>query len=141
MRWATLALLTLLCACNDLRDFRGGWAGPRVGEVPVLHVGAGSRATLQIDSIDEHGIAGRLAVEGLAPATSFESMPGVEADALANLTFAGNPLRVYFGFIGVPGEPAVILIALFDDRRIEVRLLREGSSPLYAIFALTEAAA
>ena len=132
-------LLAGLAGCNDLRDFRGTWEGARVGDVPVLRVGAGARASLEIDSIDAHGLAGRLAIEGLLPAQSFTSLDGAEADAVANMTFSGAPLRVYLAFVPMPdgGGEALALIALYDDRRVEVRVLRGGSAPLYAIFALT----
>jgi hypothetical protein len=141
VRWATLIAiwaLVGLAACNDLRDFRGGWEGTRVGDSPVLRVGLGDGARLFIDSIDSHGMAGRLAVSGLMPLTEFTSVPGVEADALANLTFAGAPLRVYIAFIAVPdgAGDGTLMIALYDDDRIEVRLLRGGPRPLYAIFTL-----
>jgi len=99
VRWATLVLLTLLAGCNDLRDFRGAWAGPRVGEATPLRVGAGDAANLAIDGIDAHGLTARLSIENLLPETSF---------------------------------------SLYDDRRIEVRVLRGGTLPLYAIYALTE---
>ena len=134
-----LVLVTLLAGCNDLRDFRGTWEGARVGDAEVLRVGAGVRASLTIDSIDAHGLAGRLVIDGLLPEQTLESLPGAEADAVANMTFAGAPLRVYLSFVPIPdgGGEALALIALYDDRRIEVRLLRGGSSPLYAIFALT----
>ena len=139
MRCATLALVTLLAGCNDLRDFRGTWEGARVGDAPVLRVGAGERASLTIDDIDAHGLAGQLAIDGLLPEQAFASLDGAEADALANMTFSGAPLRVYLAFVPVPdgGGDALALIALYDDRRVEVRVLRGGSLPLYAIFALT----
>lgn len=134
-----LALL-LAVACNDLRDFRGGWSGDRVGDAPALRVGAGDRATLAIDGIDAHGLQGRLAIEGLLPETSFATIEGAEADVLANMTFSGSPLRVYLAFVPIPdlGGEAFVVIALYDDRRIQVRVLRGGLQPLYAIFALTE---
>ena len=139
MRCATLVLVTLLAGCNDLRDFRGTWEGARVGDVEVLRVGPGDRASLTIDNIDAHGLAGRLAVDGLLPEQTFESIAGAEADAVANMTFAGAPLRIYLAFVPVPdsGGDALALIALYDDRRVEVRVLRGGARPLYAIFALT----
>jgi hypothetical protein len=139
VRCATLVLVTLLAGCNDLRDFRGTWEGARVGDAPVLRVGAGDRASLTIDNIDAHGLAGRLAIEGLLPEQTLESLSGAEADAVANMTFAGAPLRVYLAFVPIPdgGGEALAMIALYDDRRIEVRVLRGGSTPLYAIFALT----
>jgi len=140
VRWATLVLLVLL-GCNDLRDFRGSWAGARVGDAAALRVGAGNSANLAIDGIDAHGLQGRIAIEGLLPETSFVSLEGAEADVLANLTFSGSPLRVYLAFVPIPdlGGDAFVVVALYDDRRIEVRLLRGGTQPLYAIFALTDA--
>lgn len=132
--------MVLAAGCNDLRDFRGTWDGTRVGEAAPLRVGAGERATLTIESIDAHGLAGRIAIDGLAPDVAFTSLAGAEADALATMSFSGNPLRVYLAFVAVPdgGGDAFAMIALYDDRRIEVRVLRGGSAPIYAIFAMTE---
>jgi hypothetical protein len=141
VRWAPLVLLTLL-ACDDLRGFEGTWRGPRVGAAPALQVGVGdATATLAVDSVTAHGLAARLTIPGLVPETSITTMPGAEADVLAGLTFAGAPLRVYLAFAAVPdgGGEALVVVALYDDRRIEVRLLRGGTAPLYGIFALTEA--
>jgi hypothetical protein len=106
-----------------------------------LRVGAGDAANLAIDGIDAHGLAARLTIDNLLPETAFTSLEGAEADVLANLTFSGGPLRVYLGFVEIPdlGGEAMVIVALYDDRRIEVRLLRGGMQPLYAIFALTEA--
>jgi hypothetical protein len=142
VRWATLVLLTLL-GCNDLRAFRGDWRGPRVGDAAPLRVGVGDgAATLSIDQIDGHGLVARLAVEGLLPEAPITSLAGAEADALAGITFGGAPLRVYLAFVAMPdaGGEALVVVALYDDRRIEVRLLRGGTAPLYGIFALTEPA-
>jgi len=142
VRWATVLLLTLI-ACNDLRDFRGEWRGQRVGDAVPLYAGIGSgavEATLSIDAIDGHGLAGRLAIAGLMQDTSITSLAGAEADVLAGLTFGGSPLRVYLAFAPVLdglGE-ALVMVALYDDRRIEVRVMRGGTAPLYGIFALTE---
>jgi hypothetical protein len=142
VRWATVVLLTLL-GCNDLREFRGAWRGHRVGDAPELHlnIAPATAAALTIDTIDAHGLAARLTIDGLMPETAFASLPGAEADALAGLTFGGAPLRVYLGFVAMPdpGGDAFVVIALYDDRRVEVRVLRGGTSALYGIFALTEA--
>lgn len=112
-----------------------------MGDAPALRVGAGDSADLAIDGIDTHGLSARLAIANLLPETAFTSLAGAEADVLANLTFSGGPLRVYLGFVAIPdlGGEAMVIVALYGDRRIEVRVLRGGAQPLYAIFALTEA--
>lgn len=143
MRWATLVLLVLV-ACSDLRDFHGQWAGPRVGDAQPIHVNVpDGKAILSIDRIDSHGLVARLTVDGLLTETAFTSIPGAEADVLSGITFSGAPLRVYLAFVPVPdgGGDALAIVALYDDRRVEVRLLRGGSAPLYGIYTLTEAAA
>lgn len=143
MRWATPVLLVLV-ACSDLRDFRGEWVGPRVGDAQPLHVNVpDGGATLTIDQIDSHGLAARFMVDGLLPETALTSIPGAEADVLSGITFSGAPLRVYLAFVPVPdgGGDALAIVALYDDRRVEVRLLRGGSRPLYGIYTLTEMAA
>jgi hypothetical protein len=132
--------LAVLAGCNDVRDFRGTWQGDRVGDNPALRVGAGERATLVIDEIDTHGLVARLAIPALVTETTFSSVPGAEADALASMTFPGSPLRVYLAFVAIPdgGGDAFVLVALYDDDRVEVRLLRSGTRPLYGIFALRQ---
>jgi hypothetical protein len=143
VRWATPVLLVLV-ACSDLRDFHGRWVGPRVGDVRPLDLNVpDGNATLSIDRIDGHGLAARLAVDGLLPETALTSIPGAEADVLSGITFSGAPLRVYLAFVPVPdaGGDALAIVALYDDHRIEVRLLRGGSAPLYGIFTLTAATA
>ena len=59
---------------------------------------------------------------------------------LSGITFDGSPSRVYLAFVAIPdgGGEALAVIALYDDKRVEVRVLRGGTQPLYAIFALTQ---
>lgn len=145
MRWTTVTVLAVVAAgCSDLRDYRGDWSGPRVGDAPIVKVGVrdGAFATLTIDDIDAHGLRARMSIDGLVSNGLIESLPGAEADALANMTFAGSPLRVYLAFLAIPdgGGEALTLIALYDDHRVETRVLRGGATPLYAIFAMTETA-
>jgi hypothetical protein len=131
-------LVVTLVACNDLRDFRGTWQGGRVGDTAVLRVGPGDDATLVIDELDGHGLRGTLAIANLLPEAELVSLPGAEADALSDLTFAGSPLRAYLAFVAVPdgGGDAMAIVALYDDRRVELRVLRGGAKPVYAIFQL-----
>jgi hypothetical protein len=148
VRWAALVLVSLLGTllapgCSDLREFRGNWRGERVGDAEVLKIGIAPgpvTAALAIDSIDSRGLTARLAIDGFLPETVIKSLPGAEADVLAGLTFTGSPLRVYLAFAPMAdaGGDALAVVALYDDRRIEVRLLRGGTKPLYDIFALAE---
>lgn len=137
------ACFVALAACNDVRDFAGEWRGDRAGDAPALRVGEGLTATLTIDAVDKHGLRGHLRVvhtDESAPIVDagFQSLEAAEADALSTMTFAGAPVRVYLAFVPAPGGDVLAMIALYDSRRIEVRLLRGGASPLYAIYALAE---
>ena len=141
---AVVALITtvLVVGCQDLRDFQGGWRGARVGETEALRVGFADDVTAALDiaTIDRHGLTGSLTIPGVIDDAAVQSLAGAEADALADITFPGNPLRVYLAFVGAgDAGDALALIALYDDDRIELRILRGGSAPLYGIFALTSA--
>ena len=144
VRWATVALL-LLVGCSDLRDFHGTWSGPRVGDAAPLKAGvpASSSAVLSIDDITVHGLTGRFSVADFLPEAPIASLPGAEADVLSGITFSGAPLRVYLAFAPVPDQhgEALVVVALYDDHRVEARLLRGGDAPLYGIYALREVTA
>jgi hypothetical protein len=139
VRGSIIAFAVLL-ACSDVRDYRGTWAGARVGAAPELHVGVAfdARARLAIDAIDTHGLRGRLDIDGIATSASVLSSPGAEADVLATVTFNGSPTRVYFAFADASdgGGQLLVVIALYSGDRVELRVLRGGPSPVYAIFAL-----
>jgi hypothetical protein len=141
--WVVVSIV-VLGGCTDLRTFRGAWHGPRVGDSPAVKVGVADDATalLTIDAIDSHGVRGTLNVSGLVAGAPFESLAGAEADALAQMTFDGDPLRVYLAFAPISdgGGAALAVIALYADHHVGLRLLRGGAAPLYAIFDLTEGA-
>ena len=134
-----LVCAALLIGCNDLRDFSGTWQGHRVGDDPVLRVGvsATAMATMTVEQSDLHSFRALLAIDGILDPTEITAIQGVEADALSDLTFAGSPLRVFLAFVPMTdgNGDAVAVIGLFDDHRIDVRVMRQGASPLYAIFA------
>ena len=143
VRWATLVLLSLV-ACSDLREFRGTWSG-RLNENAVVLAGisdavARSTSRLAIDVATSHELRARLTIPGLLPETAIATLPQVEADVLSDITFTGAPLKVYLAFAPTTdgGGDALVVIALYDDRRVEVRLVRGGPRSLYGIFALSE---
>lgn len=140
-RQAMVALgLVTLVACNDVRDFRGNWSGPRVGDTPALRLGIRGDATAQlaITSVDRLGLAGTITVTDVATDATIAPLPGAEADRVASLTFDGGPLRVYLSSVTATdgGDAPLAMIALYDDDRVEVRLIRGGARPMYAIFDL-----
>jgi len=129
--------VVLVGACNDLRAFEGTWSGPRVADNVSYGVDASAVATLAIAGIDGHGIHGHLQIPSLVDA-DFASLPAAEADVLSTMTFSGDPMRVYLAFVPATGGDALAMVALYDSRRIEVRVLRGGAVPVYAIFTLSE---
>ena len=134
-----VALSTL--GCTDLRDFEGTWSGPRVGADPVLNVGFddSAQATLIIETVDLDGLRGRLTTSGdeLSDA-EIRPLPSAEADVLGDMSFTGSPARIFLAFADATdgGGAVLVLVALFEDDRVEVRLLRGGPTPLYGIFSL-----
>lgn len=142
MSRATLAIVLALVACNDLRSFAGFWGGPRVGDSQAVRVGItnDARATLDVLRADRDGLQATLSIDGLTLDTPIASIPGAEADVLSNVSFAGSPLRVYFVFVPTTDGKgdAIGLVALYEDRRIEIRVMRGGTAPIYAIFSLDE---
>ena len=109
----------------------------------MLRVGvtATAQASLVVESVDSHGLRAQLAIDGVLEPTELTSLPGAEADALADLTFAGSPLKVFLAFVPMAdgGGDAMVVVGMFDDRRIDLRIMRQGASPIYAIFAFAAA--
>lgn len=130
--------LAAALGCGDLREFHGTWRGPRVGADPALLVGALGDGVVQltIAKVDRNGLHGRVQIAGVVD-SPIDSIPGAEADVLAGMTFDGSPLRVYLAFAEFrPTGSALVVISLYDDHRVELRLIRGSESPIYAIFAL-----
>jgi hypothetical protein len=138
---ALVALLSGLGGCVDLRDFDGTWRGARIGDAAPLRQGfAGdASATLVIEHADLQTLRARLTITGdVLSDALIQPLAGAEADVLSGIRFDGSPVRVYLAFAPASdggGDPLVV-VALYDDQRIEVRVLRGGTAPLYGIFAL-----
>jgi|RhiMetdeSRZDD1v2_1073273.scaffolds.fasta_scaffold1576761_1 hypothetical protein len=140
VRVGVVLVTAAVAACSDLRDYRGAWQGHRIGDSPALRVGLPEAvdATLTISGIDHHGMRARLTVPGVIGDAGVESLAGAEADALSGMTFPGDPLRVYLSFVATTdgGGDVLAVIALYDDDRVELRVLRGGAQPVYGVFAL-----
>jgi len=128
--------------CLDIRDFAGTWSGDRVGDAPALKVGfpARDRATLEITEATLDSLTARLTVDSdVVSDAAIQPIAGAEADALAAMSFAGSPERVYLAFASTAdgGGDALVIVALYGDPRVEVRILRGQPGPLYGVFQLT----
>jgi hypothetical protein len=142
-------LARVLCAtiviagvgCTDVRDFEGTWTGNRVGEAPELRVGFSdtTSATLRIERADLSSLKAHLTMgDDVFQDALIQPIPGSEADVLGTMTFDGSPARVYTAFAPTAdgGGDALVMVSLHQGKRVEVRVLRGGSKPLYGIFAL-----
>lgn len=140
MRLALVVAAIALSGCVDVHELQGDWSGQRIGEVPALRVGfeASASAALELDSVEQGAIAGRLTISGVIDDAQLEPIPGAQADALASLSHGGNPLAVHLAFVETSdgGGPATVFISVYDSDRIEVRVLRGGAQPLYGVFRL-----
>jgi hypothetical protein len=136
---ASLGLVAALAGgCADLRHFEGEWEGvvsPDPAHQRGFSPGARLHATIFCSTRD------RLALDLTLPGAGTEPVPfrpikGASADALGELTFAGDPLRAHLGFVGAPGAEAYLaVVALFPEERIAIRLIR-GPEESYGVFTL-----
>ena len=132
---------TTLLGCLDVRDFEGTWTGTRVGDAAELRVGFADEvgAVLVIEDADLRSLRAQLTLDNdLISAATIQPIPGSQADVLAGITFTGSPSRVYMAFASTSdgGGDATVIVALYNDSRVEVRVMRGGGQPLYGIFLL-----
>jgi len=140
MRALVLVVLLLGAGCEDIRTFEGDWIGPRVGGPEVSRgFGESVSADLTIDNAGLDALAGRLSTsDGLLDNAPTVAIPEAEADSLVSLTFWGAPLRVFLAFAPTTdgAGDVLVLVGLFPDDRIELRLMRGGAAPRYGVFSL-----
>lgn len=134
----SLASLSALVGCDDLKDFRGQYSGLIVeGNFVRSCFGPGTRADLSFDP--DQAIAGAGAT-GLPPntlstsdgtfnATPLEPIGGLPHDPLSQLDFPGpDRLRNYL-LIARPtsgalaGRDALVVISLLASESVEIRII------------------
>jgi hypothetical protein len=139
---AALAALTALAAggCVDLRDFKGNWSGEIVDE-PAIRAGFEATArveALQLDEVTQPSVTARLTTnDGTFANTALVHVTKSTADALATLTFDGNPLQTYLLFAPLAnsaGDDALLVLSLYGDDHLELRVIR--SNDLFGVFYL-----
>lgn len=135
------ATLTSASACVDVRGFTGSWEGPVSAEEALLQGFAPdvSVKPLEVGDITLTEIQATLTTDdGSFSKTRLEPIDRVTGDSLSSITFDGNPLRSYMLFAELATEssadPAWLVLSLFADDRIEVRVMRRNN--LYGVFQL-----
>ena len=141
-RYALLAAVVLsLTGCDDLRGFEGQWSGVRAGSAQPLLVGLSAQTTarLVIDEATGDSFRARLTIgEDVVREAAIQPIPGAEADALKHLSFDGSPARVYLAHAATNdgGGDLLLVISLHSEGRVELRAIRGGQAPIYALFVL-----
>ena len=145
LRPGTLGLLGLVvvgtaagtAGCHDLSSYQGSWAGGLAAD-PTLTQGfvATQAATLEVRSVGLFGFKGSLTLPPLFASTPVESIAHASGDALGQVKVGRDALASYLAFANVlGGPPALVVVSLLPDDRIELRVVR-GTSELYGLFVL-----
>jgi len=131
--------LALLSSCVDVRSFEGKWQGGIVDE-PAVRQGftAGVTAELALKNVSLQSMgAGLTTSDDQFKDTTLFRVTKSASDALASITFDGDPLRTYLLFTpptpGAAGS-AVAVVSLFGDDHVELRLIR--GNDLFGVFYL-----
>lgn len=143
-RAALLSIVALTAGCVDVRNFADRWEGPILAE-PSIRQGFAEEtqvAPLVLDNVTLQGLTAELTTsDGRFSQTPLSRITKAAGDALASLSFDGDPLRTYLLF-GRPERDAdagsaLVVISLFGDDRVELRVLRDNA--LFGVFDLRRA--
>jgi hypothetical protein len=137
-----LAVAGVWAGCIDVRDFEGIWTGRIVSE-PAVRQGFTDEAVvdaLGLRNVDFEGVTAILTTsDGKFRGTRLTRVVKASNDTLATLTFDGDPLRSYLLFAPLhsdkEGWPASMVISLFADDHVELRILR--GNDLFGVFFLS----
>ncbi len=144
-RGALLVMLAVTTgACVDVRNFAGSWSGKVVSEEAVRQgFAADARVDLlQLDTVDLQSVSATATLsDGRFKATRLQRVVKFSNDALASLSFDGNPLRTYLLYASLEtdpgGWPASVVVSLFGDDHVEMRVMR--GNDLFGVFLLYRA--
>ena len=128
-------------ACVDIREYEARWRGAIVPEAAVRQGFTAEVAVdpLELTNVDLQGLTARLTTnDGKFKAADLTPVVKFSADNLASLDFDGNPLRSYLLFARLSAEPtecpAQMVISLFSDDHVELRIIR--GNDLFGVFSL-----
>ncbi len=137
-------LAALAAGCVDVRSFAGDWQGGVVSE-PAVRQGFAPETKVErltLSDVDLQGVTATLTTsDGRFVESRMARVMKAANDAIASLTFDGAPLRTYLLFAPLASEPAgapaSVLLSLFADDHIELRILR--GNDLFGVFNLGRA--
>jgi hypothetical protein len=136
-----IVALTEASGCTDVRNYAGEWSGKVVSEDAVRQGFAiDTRVdTLTLSQVDLQGVTAVLTLsDGTFAQAHLTRVSKFSNDTLASLTFDGSPLRSYLLFAPLSsdptGWPAHVVISLFGDEHIEMRIIR--GNDLFGVFIL-----
>jgi hypothetical protein len=144
-RGALLVVLAVTTgACVDVRNFAGSWSGRVISEEAVRQgFAADARVDLlTLESVDLQSVSATVTLsDGRFKATRLQRVVKFSNDALASLSFEGNPLRSYLLYSPLEtdpgGWPANVVVSLFGDDHVEMRMVR--GNDLFGVFLLHRA--
>jgi hypothetical protein len=123
-----------LAGCTDLGGFAGSWHGQPLAP-PSVRVGlsADAEVRLELSHVDRTELSGALTVDGQrAP---LRPVRAAQADALGELGLPDSPLRTYLEAATLADGDALVLVSLYGEDRVDVRLIRADT--LYAVCRLS----
>jgi len=149
-----LPLLVWVAACQDLKEYRGAWAG-RIEQSRLMRRGFDicTRADLEIRQLGSSTLDASLTLrrspdatvcsadlpdEGAVLALPSETVvlapvPEILNDALANLQLEGEPLFTHLSWIRLQGQPHLVFLTVYRHDRLELRITGPDA---YASFRL-----
>ncbi len=137
---AVLGLSFLFAAgCVDMRAFEGRWTGSIVAEAAVRQ-GFSEDARvelLELSNVRLQGLTAQLTTsDGKFDRTTLSRITKAAGDALASLSFDGDPLRSYLLFAkpADADQAALMVLSMFGDEHIELRVI--SGNELFGVFYL-----
>jgi len=154
---ALLGIMQFLCACQDMKEYRGAWSG-KVEQSRLVRRGIDicTRMDLEIRQVGATTLDATLSLRRDPDATvcsadlpdetavltlpsesaTLAPVPEVLNDALANLTIEGEPLFTHISWIRLQDMPFMVFLTVYRNDRLEVRLVGPDA---YAFFKLKKA--
>ncbi len=137
-----VVMVSSLGGCLDVRDFEGAWHGAVIGQEAVRQGFATGTTVdpLTLVDVDLHRISATLSTsDGKFEKTPLSRVSKFSNDTLSGMVFEGNDVRTYMFNARLASEPtgcpATLLISLFSDDHVEVRVIR--ANDLFGIFHLS----